>query len=148
MIAALREHVVPVLRIKGFKGSFPHFRRTTDAAVHLLMFQFNKYGDSFVVEVGSCAAQGYKHAEKLIPPNEMNVSWLHPDLRIRLGSTANNSDHWFNFDGRFALNPYKDAAKAVLPFLNTQAEEWWNRRTENQINQSSKTYDPDEDQVH
>jgi len=42
MIETLKEYVVPVLRERGFKGSFPHFRRPTATAIHLLTFQFDK----------------------------------------------------------------------------------------------------------
>jgi hypothetical protein len=132
MIAALQELVVLVLRTKGFSGSFPHFRRRTDTAIHLLTFQFNKYGGSFVVEVASCGTEGRTaYWGKQIPPKDMRAHDVHPNLRVRLGSTAKKPDHWFKFDSRFAWNPYKRAAKAVLPFLNTQAEKWWSRAQEN-----------------
>jgi hypothetical protein len=42
--AALKEHVVPVLRIIGFKGSPPHFRRNTGQQIDLLTFQFDRNG--------------------------------------------------------------------------------------------------------
>ncbi len=130
MIAALQELVVPVLRKKGFGGSFPHFRRTTDTGMDLLSFQFYSRGRSFVVEVAACTNEEIaKHSWK-VPANRMNVFFLHPDLRLRLGSTEKSPDHWFKFDGRLSLNPYKQAAKAVLPYLDTQAEEWWNRPQE------------------
>jgi hypothetical protein len=44
MIAALQKCVVPVLRTEGFRGTFPDFRRLTENAIHLLTFQFNKWG--------------------------------------------------------------------------------------------------------
>jgi hypothetical protein len=58
MIAALTEHVIPVLRDRGFSGSFPNFRRLTADSVHLLTFLFSKYGGSVMVEVGSCSIDG------------------------------------------------------------------------------------------
>jgi hypothetical protein len=44
MIAALQAHVVPELRRRGFKGSFPHFRRAAAQRIDLLTFQFDKWG--------------------------------------------------------------------------------------------------------
>jgi hypothetical protein len=141
MNGALKEYVVPVLRAKGFTGSLPHFRRITPDAIHLLTFQFwNKSGGSFCVEVASCSAEGIMFDGKLIPPNKVTAH----DLtfgRLRLG--GKNPDHWFKFDDRCDfpkvqtktaktyygphLDPYAAAAKAVLPFLDKEAEEWWNR---------------------
>jgi hypothetical protein len=42
IVALYREHVVPVLRERGFLGSFPHFRRPTAASIHLLTFQLTR----------------------------------------------------------------------------------------------------------
>ncbi len=133
MIAALQEYVVPVLRTKSFSGSFPHFRRCTDAAVHLLTFQFNRRGGSFVVEVASCSPEGIMtHGGERILAMELKATDVDPSLRLRLGATDKRPDHWFKFNGRFAWNRYVRAAKTVLPFLSSQAEEWWTRPQENE----------------
>lgn len=96
MIAALKEHVVPVLRTKGFKGSFPHFRRDTETDIHLLSFQFHKYGGSFIVEVASCGIESITTAsEEKMPSKTVKAHDVQPSLRLRLGSTAKKPDHWF-----------------------------------------------------
>jgi len=58
MIAALKEHVIPVLRERGFKGSFPHFRRLSRRFIHILSFQFSSWGGGFVVEAAACPDTG------------------------------------------------------------------------------------------
>ena len=69
MIAALKEHVVSALKSRGFKGSFPHFWRITESGIHLLTFQFDKWGGGFVVEVASCSPEGVTmHWGKQISP--------------------------------------------------------------------------------
>ena len=41
----IKTMIVPELRKKGFKGSFPHFRRIYEnGRVDFLSFQFNKWG--------------------------------------------------------------------------------------------------------
>nr|WP_268888411.1 DUF4304 domain-containing protein [Heyndrickxia shackletonii] len=42
MISALKKIVVPELRERGFKGSFPHFRRIFENKIDLITFQFDK----------------------------------------------------------------------------------------------------------
>ena len=127
MVAALREHVVPVLRARGFTGSFPHFRRRTDTAIHLIVFQFHRRGGAFCVEVASCPPDGLETLPgRHIPPSKVQAWDVHPSLRPRLGSTA-TKDHWFKFRGFLALNSCSRAARAVLPLLDAQAEEWWSR---------------------
>jgi uncharacterized protein DUF4304 len=127
MIEALKKIVVPELRAKGFKGSFPHFHRDCGDYRHLVSFQFNKYGGSFVVEVGRCSAQGLEKLGRQIPPTEVTVFHLHPAERIRLGKGPSESDHWFHFDGGIPWDRYNRAAKAVVPHLSAEAETWWNR---------------------
>ena len=128
MITALQKWVVPVLRAEGFQGTFPDFRRLTQREVHLLSFQFNKWGGSFVVEVASCPAEGITtHWGEHIPGTAAKATNVHPSLRLRLASSGEQQDYWFRSDGRFRWNPYEKAAKAVLPYLKTQAEAWWAR---------------------
>ena len=128
MIAALQKCVVPALRAAGFQGTFPDFRRLTEDAIHLLTFQFNKWGGSFVVEVASCPVEGITtHWGEHLPATAVKAINIHPSLRLRLGSNGEQQDYWFRFDGRFTWNRYERAAKAVLPYLKTQAEDWWAR---------------------
>jgi hypothetical protein len=124
MIAALKRIVVPELRAKGFKGSFPHFHRDSGAYRHLISFQFNKYGGSFVVEVGRCSAYGLETSGRQIRPNEVTVFHLHPAERTRLGKDPSESDHWFRSDEGLPWDRYNRAAKAVIPHLHTEAENW------------------------
>jgi hypothetical protein len=58
MIIELKSMVVPELRNKRFKGSFPHFRRISEDKIDLITFQFDRYGGGFVVEVGVCPPEG------------------------------------------------------------------------------------------
>ncbi|HKQ09265.1 MAG TPA: DUF4304 domain-containing protein, partial [Blastocatellia bacterium] len=99
MIKALKEHVIPVLRERGFKGSFPHFRRTTERTIHLVTFQFDKWGGGFVVEIAACPPNGvHRPSGEQIPPTKIRA-W---DVarRLRLGASDEKSDHWFRYDKR------------------------------------------------
>ena len=58
MVAALKASLVPVLRSRGFRGSFPHFRSLGPARVDLLSVQFWSSGGRFAVEVGACPPTG------------------------------------------------------------------------------------------
>ncbi len=123
---------MPVLKARGFKGSFPHFRRPTDTAIHLLTFQFDKWGGGFVVEIASCPAEGVTmHWGEPISPSK--VTTQHVSRRLRLGSSGEQSDHWFRYDQRGLLSfgdPYERAARKVLPYLDSQAESYWSQSHE------------------
>lgn len=127
MIETLKEHVVPVLKARGFKGSFPHFRRITDTGIHLLTFQFDKWGGGFVVEVAACSAQGVTmHWGEQIPPAKVTAQ--HVSRRVRLGASDDQTDHWFRSDKRGLpsfSDPYERAAREILPYLDGQAETYW-----------------------
>lgn len=51
MKAALRQYVIPGLIEQGFTGKYPHYRRTFPDRIELLAFQWNKWGNSFTIEV-------------------------------------------------------------------------------------------------
>jgi Domain of unknown function (DUF4304) len=59
MDEALKHSVMPLLRILGFRGSYPHFRRKTDERVDVLGFQFSNWGPAFYVEIGVADVDGY-----------------------------------------------------------------------------------------
>lgn len=123
MISALRNNVVTTLREKGFKGSFPHFRRITDKKIDLLTFQFDKYGGGFVVEVAKCSPKGLTHhwGEK-VPPNKVTAHDVHPDDRLRLND---GPDDWFRYD--LANAPESIYEKVAIEVLNhlDEAEAYW-----------------------
>jgi len=58
MIRALKDVVVSVLRSRGFRGSFPHFRRRGIEKIDIMAFQFDKLGGGFMIEIGQCGLDG------------------------------------------------------------------------------------------
>jgi hypothetical protein len=128
MDAALKEHVIPMLRSLGFKGSVPHFRRNTGQQIDLLPFQFDRHGGAFVVEVAVCPIEGITtHWGKQIPPTKVAASNMHPNQRVRLGAPK-GEDHWFRYDDKGdSATRFADTAREVLPHLSIQATEHWAR---------------------
>jgi len=127
MVAALRDRVVPWLRARGFSGSFPHFRREKEGRLHLLTFQFDKWGGGFAVELGRCDARPL-----LLPSGEEiapgRITTHHLPRRLRLGAASEDDDHWFRYEGiclQFWKDRHAQAAMAVLDHLDRQAEAWW-----------------------
>lgn len=121
MISELKKIVVPELRNRGFKGSFPHFRRISVDKIDLMTFQYDRYGGGFVVEVGVCPPDGVTHSwgEK-VPPNKVTVHDLNNRLRLK-----ENDGQWFRYDAEVeSENIYKEIAKEVLNHLY-EAEEYW-----------------------
>jgi hypothetical protein len=131
MIAALMEIIVPVLRERGFAGSFPHFRRLSENGIDLLSFQFDKWGGGFLIEISKCNVSGIRtHWGEEIPADKVRAIDNHPDQRHRLipGKGPSRQD-WFRFDQHSFLKSserFSRAARSVLPYLE-DAEDWWNR---------------------
>jgi hypothetical protein len=101
MERALRQLVVVELRKRGFKGSYPHFRRASKHRVDYLSVQFNSAGGSFAIELAAAGPDGkpsgygrHRSLEKLNVTDFAN--------RLRLGSNPSNGvvDHWFEFGPR------------------------------------------------
>ena len=122
MIVVLKGKVVPILREKGFGGSFPHFRRIRSGQIDLMSFQFDKWGGGFVVEISKCGPEGVTMSwgEK-IPPKKVTAQHLNPNERLRLGCEGPSTDNWFRYDRG---NAPDTVAQEVVNKLN-DAEKWW-----------------------
>ncbi|TGN39540.1 DUF4304 domain-containing protein [Marinobacter confluentis] len=128
MEASLKAIVVPELRSRGFKGSYPHFRRIMENRIDLLTFQFYSAGGSFVVEIGNCGPEGTRFSG----PNKAKVSEI--GNRLRLGAERPGRDHWFEFGlpnyqpGNEVVHPkshYDTISAEVANLIETQGEAFW-----------------------
>lgn len=127
MVKALQEIVVTKLRERGFRGSFPHFRRQSGDKIDLLTFQFDRHGGGFFIEIANCPSDGIvTYWGEHIPPNKVRAWDIHPDKRLRLQSGLGDStSDWFRYDKPGpAGNVFKRVAKKVLPRIE-EAEKWW-----------------------
>ncbi len=130
---AIKEIIIPFLRNKGFKGSFPHFRREQNEKLNLLNFQFSRYSPSFVVEIANCSVNGMvTSCGEEIKPAKCQVPYL--KNRLRLGSIKNKTDYWYNFDKQPIFgNIFKKRAKEVLKNWE-EAEYWWSNNPVEKLN--------------
>lgn len=129
MEAALKEQCIPVLRDRGFKGSFPSFYRESGSFVALVNFQFLSSGGSFCVNLG------------YVDPQRSNVSH-EPGAKVdklrvsatrdqrRLGG-LDGGDRWFSF-GKTSYDAYRGDPDPVHEIADTcaklflsDAENWW-----------------------
>ncbi|MFF2755883.1 DUF4304 domain-containing protein [Psychrobacillus sp. NPDC058041] len=120
MISSLKKIVIPTLREKGFKGSFPHFRRIKENKIDLLTFQFDRYGGGFVIEVAVCRPNGVTHhwGEK-VPLNKVTAHDLNNRPRLNCGE-------WFRYDASSSDEDIFDViAYGVLNCI-PEAENYWN----------------------
>lgn len=123
MISIIKKTVVPELRQRGFKGSFPHFRRINENKIDLMTFQFDRYGGGFVIEVGLCSSKGVPHnwGEK-VPPNKVTAHDLPHNNRLRL---KNSEGEWFRYDVETESGEiYEIVAKELLQHL-CEEENYW-----------------------
>jgi hypothetical protein len=130
MLEVLHALVVPVLEQRGFSGRFPDFRRITSRAVDLISFHFARHEAAFGVEVACAPLTGVTIAGQVfVPPNQLTAWHVGPLDRFRLG--PERPDQWFRFRRTFPFlsDPHRRAARAVLPYLDSQAETWWRERS-------------------
>ena len=134
---ALKSIVVPDLRVRGFKGSYPNFFRDRGGHIDLLTFQFKSSGGSFVCEI-SFADQDRSNVATYKDTEPKKLRTNQTRIRLRLGSSPDRgvNDHWFcveRVDASSAASPAKAAHEAVA-LIESQGEPWWlehQRRTAN-----------------
>jgi hypothetical protein len=122
MDKVLTENVIPQLRSAGFRGSFPHFRRSAESGIDLLTFQFDRNGGGFVIEIARAPRDGVTtHWGKHIPGNKVSAWDVHPEQRHRIQPmNGGGTDSWFRFDG----GNFEFCAEQALNKL-PEAETWW-----------------------
>jgi hypothetical protein len=124
--AQLKMLTVPLLRQRGFKGSYPHFYRDVSGHVDLLTFQFRLDGSSFVVEISFADRLRQNiYFRPGTPVNKLQVSAT--TKRHRLGS-AGNDDAWLLLDPRPGTTQAQHFSKLALRVNNlflSEAEPWW-----------------------
>jgi len=123
MTKAWDQHVGPVLRGRGFTGSFPHFRRQAQTTIDILTVKLDGTRGRFAVLLATCGIDGFTVSPvRHVSPDRVTAFNVEP--HVRLGQTAGNPDHWFHFD--VAVQDSCDrAARDVLPLLDSQAEDYW-----------------------
>lgn len=118
MINSLRKNVIPAMRNRGFKGSFPHFYRKLEDHVDLLMFQFSAWGGVLYIEISKCSPEGYTDVSKTFyKPNKVKVYNIDIEHRQRLGKDLYEMFE-FNKDNTELIS------LAVRNALE-EAEDWW-----------------------
>jgi hypothetical protein len=96
MIKELKKWVIPELNNMGFTGVFPHYRRNAGKKIDLLMFQFNKWGGSFLIEISYVLTEGGK--SNLVFENKTSIEKITvPDTNIRYRLKTMNNDVWFYY---------------------------------------------------
>ena len=109
MNTKLEEMVIPVLRIAGFQGSLPHFRRIKEAEIDLLTFQTDRYGGGFVIEIAKTENKTFiTHWGKEIEPKKITAFDITKRIRIHPKGILKDSstDDWFRYDKKVV--PFQD----------------------------------------
>jgi hypothetical protein len=134
MMAALKQTFLPVLRQKGFVGSFPHFQRRLDNRIDFLNVQFARVGGRFCLNIGQTGPKGLQDpAWPELALTETTVGHLlHHRSRVHWGFFMKQ---WFDFGPR-SYDPPKDvkppsyyeaiAVRAVKAF-EKDGERWFNK---------------------
>ena len=127
MLKSLREIVIPELRKRNFKGSFPHFRKTENGKTNLLTFQFDRNGGGFVIELANWNESEFKtHLGEIIPLNKLTVHDLNERQRIYPISITekNGKDSWFRYNKSKSNKVYKRLAHKVVERLPVMEQYW------------------------
>lgn len=130
MIGSIKEIVIPYFRSKGFSGSYPHFKRQIGKRLDFISFQFNKYGGSFVIEIGYCSLEEAEKTAELIGVDIKNFNtFCLGKQRLRIGAADENSDYWFVYDNSEVTEDesvYEKLAKEAVVLFDRQADAWYN----------------------
>ena len=126
----LKKHCVPLLKERGFKGSFPNMYRETEGFVSLINFQFFSSGGSFCINLSfSGPNRENVYFEKETKVKKLKVSQT--SERVRLGSENLKGDNWFSFGktsyGEYRGNPIppQELTERINNLIESQAEPWW-----------------------
>jgi len=124
----LQKLLVPRLRERGFDGSFPYFRRHGEGQIDLLSVQFDKFGGSFIIEVGQTPdTQLISYRGREIKFSDLRSFDLPTERRARLVGSRRGGEKWFSFKPRLfrsGFQRFEQAAASVVALIE-QADDWW-----------------------
>ena len=116
----IKKEFIPLLRQRGFKRSYPHFRRKRNDHLDILGFQFSLYGPQFWIEISSAP---YKEVllsnGKVVPPEKLKYYHCMVLLRKRIG------DNPFDME--------KETPQLIINKVIScmeDAEQWWREKHE------------------
>jgi len=139
---ALKSIVVPDLRVRGFKGSFPNFFRDRGGHIDLLTFQFRSSGGSYVCEI-SFADQDRSNVAIYKDTETKKLRTNQTKTRLRLGSAPDRgvNDHWFYLETADTSRPNSPlrTAEEVLALIESQGEPWWREQQTKTANTAAQT---------
>ena len=125
MMTALKEQFVPMLRQKGFVGSFPHFRRKLDTRIDFLDVQFAREGGRFCINLGQTGSEGLQDpAWPDLPLAETATGHLHHRSRVHWGFFLKQ---WFDFGPRSYDPPKEVKPRPFYEAIATRAAQAFER---------------------
>lgn len=116
----LKSAVAPLLRKRGFKGSFPHFTRMRPDHIDLLSFQFSQFGPDLYIEIASCSPDGAKQTDgAIVSPTKLRT--YHAGLmRRRIGPQPALA--FLGVEESTAANYF---VTQVMTAIEREGEPWW-----------------------
>jgi hypothetical protein len=123
MINALKEIFVPEIKILGFTGSFPHFRKIEKEVTNLITFQFDRNGGGFIIEIANYKGDEFKFGSKIIPLNKLDAHYINKRKRIYPNSDdePNGTDDWFRYDKNQGFENIAEKVVSRIPKM----EKYW-----------------------
>jgi hypothetical protein len=118
MIKALKDFVAPEIKILGFLGTFPHFRRQKNDRYEFVSFQFNRHGGSFVLECAFIKPTALAGVAKELPFEKLNHSHTPVNHRFRIKSEkGSEDDSWFSYSEFNSTEQFAQLAQSLKPLL-------------------------------
>ncbi len=117
----LKNIVVPLLRSRGFKGSFPTFNRANNDQVDYLSFWFSKSkaNNRLFLDIGKFPLSAFENKDKKLLTQTPSTAEL--TQRFHLGPIEEHFGHWFNYNDQNLV----ETANQVIKFLDETIEPWW-----------------------
>ena len=92
MNLSLKKLVIPILRVNGFSGSIPHFRRIKEDSIDLITFQTDRNRGGFIIEIAKANNILFKtYWSKEIQVNDLTAHDLNKRMRIHPKGLLGNS---------------------------------------------------------
>lgn len=117
---ALKAVITPLLRQNDFSGTCPHFRRLGKDRHDFLTFHFDKFGNSFVIDLAQTGSDYHQAGFVDYPPPEKRNAWYvepHQRSRIQPGPFNGRTSSWFHYKDAKTVDDFIRIAQSLLPFI-------------------------------
>ena len=124
-IKVIKKNVIPEIKLLGYVGSFPHFRKAEGNSMYFIGFQFGRTSliGKLIIELGFVNRKDLSDWAKSLPEEKLNYGFSQKSHR--LGSRSEKEDGiWFDYESLKTEEQIENLSFVILELFKKEYPEF------------------------